>query len=135
MFRERLFEAFFDWVEINKEAIGEKWYAFLYNEGKDAEAECDSALKIVSVSLWMFNMVANCGVLAGIGPADVKVHEINENLDKASTMRLLHLISACMCLQGLPKELATQEIPIISSKKFSLTLWTRERHNPSSPIN
>jgi len=125
MFRTQLFSAFYDWLETNKNAIG-KWYLQLYKSGKEAENICNNAVTVMSTSLWMFNMIAGLGVLAGVGPNSVNVHEINENLDKKSTMRLLHLISACMCLQGLPMEIATQEIPIISSKKFSLKLYTQK---------
>jgi hypothetical protein len=129
LFRTQLFEAFFNWLETNKNAIG-KGYDQLYRRGKEAEATCDNAIKIMGTSMWMFNMIAGCGVLAGIGPNNVSVQEINENLDKKSTMRLLHLISACMRLQGLPREIAAQEIPIISNKKFSLKLWV-EQHEAS----
>lgn len=118
--------AFFNWLDVNKRAIGEKWYTELYEKGKDAEATCDTAAKIMGTSLWMFNMIANCGVLAGIGPNSVQLQDLAKGLDKVSTLRILHLISSCMCLQGLPKEIAMQEIPMISSKKFSLQLFAKE---------
>ena len=127
LFRKQLFSSFYEWLENNKEAIGEKWFKQLSERGKEAEDECDTAIKIMGTSMWMFNMMANCGVLAGIGPNSVSIHEISPKLDEKSTKRLLHLIVACMSLQYLPKEVATQPIPIISGRRFSLKLFTQQR--------
>jgi len=127
LFRTQLFEAFWDWVETNKEAIGEKWHKFHQKEGKHAE-NFDTAGGIMATSMWMFNMIANLGVSAGIGPNNVWIHQIDERLDKKSTTRLLHLISFCLCLQYLPQEIREKSIPIISSEKFSLKLFT-EKHS------
>lgn len=126
LFRKTLFEAFFDWLETNRAVIG-KWYEQLYNRGKDAEAICDTGIAIMGISMWMFNMTAECGVMAGLGPNKVDLQGLAEGLDRPSTMRLLHLISSCMNLQYLPKNVATQPIPIISAKKFSLKLFAKER--------
>jgi len=126
LFRQQLFSSFYDWVETNKEAIGEKWFKQLSERGKEAEDECDTAIKIMGTSLWMFNMISGCGVLAGIGPNAVSIHEISPKLDEKSTKRLLHLIAACMSLQYLPKEIATKPIPIISGKRFSLKLFAQQ---------
>ena len=122
MFRRQLFSAFFDWLERNRDAIG-KWHDDLYKKTVDAEGDCDTAIKIMGDSMWMFNMMAECGVLAGIGPNQVQLHDIMPVLHKPSTVRVLNLIAACLSLQGLPKEMATKQIPIVSSKKFSLALW------------
>jgi len=65
LFRNKLFKAFYGWLEKNKKAIGEKWYSQLFNEAKDAENIASNAIGILAVSMWMFNMTANCGVLAG----------------------------------------------------------------------
>ena len=125
---KEFFEAYLGyWVETNKEAIGEKWHKQLSEKGKDAEDECDTALKLMGTAMWVFNMIANCGVLAGIGPNKVNLVSIAPGLDENSSKRLLHLIAACMSLQYLPKEIATQLIPIISGKKFSLKLFTQQR--------
>lgn len=121
LFKKSLFSAFYDWLEANKEALG-KWYSKLYNEAKNAE-DCNTAVKIMGTSMWMFNMAANCGVSAGIGPSDVKIVSIDPSLDEKTTKRLLYVIAACMSLQYLPKEHATKEFPVISSKRFSLKLY------------
>jgi hypothetical protein len=126
MFRERLFLAFFDWLDVNKEAIG-KWHDNLYRKGKDAEAECNTIMKIMGDAMWMFNMIANLGVLAGVGPNHFDLQVLAPGLDEKSSKRLLALIASSLCLQGLPLEIVNQEIPIISSKKFSLELFTRTR--------
>lgn len=120
LFRRQLLSAWFDWLEANKEYLG-KWYTRLYNQGKDAD--CNTALKIMGNSMWMFNMAANCGVSCGIGPDGIKQLSIVEGLDEKTTKSLLIRIVACMNLQYLPKEIALAEIPVISSKKFSLKLY------------
>jgi len=125
MFRGTLIEAFRNWLEKNKEAIEEKWYERLLKQ--IAEADCDTAIKIMGTAMWMFNMIADLGVLAGTGPDGVSIHELREGLDEQSTRRLLLLISSCMNLQYLPKEIATKPIPIISAKQFSLKLWTEQQ--------
>ena len=127
LFRQQLFSSFYEWLENNKEAIGEKWFKQLSERGKEAEDECDTAIKIMGTSMWMFNMIAGCGVHAGIGPNSVNIHEIDKHLDEQSTKRLLLIISACMNLQYLPKEIATKQIPIISGRHFSLKLFAQQR--------
>ena len=79
--------------------------------------------------MWMFNSVANCGVMCGIGPDGPVFNDswIAEGLDEKSTKRLLLVISACMNLQHLPPEIAKRKIPIISSEKFSLKLYLDEK--------
>jgi len=126
LFRRTLLEAFEDWLEKNSEAIGEKWHDNLLKKMK--EADCDTAINIMGTAMWIFNMVANFGVLAGIGPDQVSIHEIDKRLDEPSTKRLLLIIQSCMNLQYLPKEIATKPIPIISLKKFSLKLFTEQEH-------
>ena len=126
LFRERLFAEFFTWLEVNKDTIGSKWYTDLYNRGKGAEAECNSLIKIMSYSLWMFNMIANCGVNAGIGLNGVNFQSVAEGIDEASSKRLLALLASSLSLQGLPREIIGKEIPIISSKKFSLQLFAKK---------
>ena len=125
MFRESLISAFKDWLEKNREEIGDKWYDELMK--KVAEADADTAIKIMATSMWMFNMIANLGVLAGIGPNNVNIQELRPGLDELSTRRLLMIISSCMNLQYLPKEIATKPIPVISAKQFSLKLFIEKQ--------
>jgi len=123
LFRRQLLDAFSDWLEKNKEAIG-KWYDSLQ---KQTWRECATPIEIMGTAMWMFNMIADLGVLAGIGPDGVSIHELREGLDEQSTRRLLLLISSCMNLQYLPREIATKPIPIISAKQFSLRLFTEQQ--------
>jgi len=123
MFRRSLLDAFSDWLEKNRDAIG-SWYESLQ---KQSWRECATPVEIMGTAMWMFNRVADLGVLAGIGPDQVSIHEINPRLDEKSTKRLLQLISSCMNLQFLPKDVINLGIPIISSKRFSLKLWTQTR--------
>lgn len=125
-FSERLFAAFFNWLDVNKETIG-KWHADLYKRGKEAEANCNTMMKIMGDALWMFNMVSNLGVAAGVSPEKVDIQDLAPDIDVAATKRLLTLVQASLNLQGLPIEILKQEVPIISSKKFSLKMLTEQR--------
>jgi len=122
LFRKSLLEAFDNWLEKNREAIG-SWYDTLQ---KQSWRDCATAIEIMGTSMWMFNMIANLGVMAGIGPDEVHLVEIRPGLDEESTKRLLRMIQACMNLQYLPKDVATKPIPIISAKRFSLKLFTEQ---------
>ena len=129
LFRKQLFEAFFDWLEVNQKTIGEKWYVDLYNKGKDAEADCNTTFKVFSSSMWMFNMVSNLGVSAGLGihqEDNYFLQGLSEGIDEKSTRRLLMLMGSCLDLQKLPREILEKEYPIMSAKHFSLGLWVKE---------
>jgi len=122
LFRKSLLEAFSNWLEKNKEAIG-KWYESLQ---KQSWQDCATPIEIMGTAMWMFNMIADCGVLAGIGPDKVNIVEIRQGLDEQSTKRLLLMIQACMSLQFLPRAVANEQIPIISPKRFSLKEYIRQ---------
>ncbi|MEM3728520.1 MAG: hypothetical protein QXF75_04905 [Candidatus Bathyarchaeia archaeon] len=126
MFRESLFKAFYDWLEKNKAAIGEKWYVYAFNEAKKAEDLADNAVGVVGVAMWMFNTIANCGVMAGVGPDGYSLQCLDPKIDEASTKRLLMMIVACLNLQCLPLEEAKKPIPVISRSKFSLKLFVED---------
>jgi len=121
LFRKSLLDAFGDWLEKNEEAIG-KWYDSLQ---KQPWRDCATPIEIVSMALWMFSMIANLGVLAGVGPNNLNIVEIRKGLDEKSSKRLLLMIQNCLNLQYLPKDIATKPIPIISRKRFSLEEYIR----------
>ena len=127
MFIERLFKAFFDWLNVNAKAIGDKRYQDLWRKGKDAEADCNTLFKMMGDAMWMFNMVTDCGVLAGVRRNSFDLQHLENGIDEQSSKRLLALVSSSLGLQGLPKEILEQEIPIITSKHFSLKLWNERR--------
>ena len=127
LFRERLFAAFYNWLDVNEETIGEHWYTDLHNKAADYEATCNTIMKIMGGAMWMFNMIANLGVMAGVGPNHFDLQSLALGLDETSSKRILALIAASLGLQGLPPEIANKEVPIISSKKFSLELFTKTR--------
>jgi len=127
LFRERLFTAFYNWIEVNKETIGEHWYADLHDKAADYEASCNTIIKIMGDAMWMLNMITNLGVMAGVGPNHFDLQSLALGLDETSSKRILALISASLGLQGLSTEIRNKEVPIISSKKFSLELFTKTR--------
>ena len=127
MFRDSLFNSFYDWLEKNRDAVGEDLYEKLYDRAKEAEDAADNAIGVMAVAIWMLNMISGCGVFAGVGPEGYNLQYIeNPKIDEGSTRRLLTVISACMNLQYLPPEEAKKPIPIISRKKFSLKLYVEE---------
>lgn len=125
LFRRSLLDSFDNWLTKNKAALGEKWYSFLLKKRADA-GDCATPIEIMATSMWIFSMIAECGVMAGIGPDKVNIVEIRQGLDEQSTKRLLLMIQSCMNLQYLPKETATKPIPIISAKRFSLGEYIKE---------
>jgi hypothetical protein len=122
--RRMLIEAFAEWLEANKETIGDKWYASLM---KQDWRGCDDISSIMGTAMWVFNMVANLGVLAGMGPGDYQIHQLADGLDEKNTKRLLVAISTSLNLQYIPRDLVKDfKLPIITSKKFSLKVYVQE---------
>jgi len=104
-------------------------YVFAFNEAKRAEDLADNAVGVITAAVWMFNTIANCGVMAGVGPDGFNLQGLeNPKIDEASTKRLLLMIVACLNLQYLPTEEAKKPIPIISRNKFSLKLYVENRN-------
>jgi hypothetical protein len=91
-----------DWAEINKNAIGDKWFKRITKEVKaHLKRETPTIPEVMGFALWCFNVVSTLGVLAGIAPNEVAIHSISKNLDERSTKRLLYLCAACLTLQYL----------------------------------
>jgi len=126
MFKEGLFNAFHDWIVKHETVIG-GWYDKLLKLEKEAWDSCTDAIKLIGTALWMFSMISQFGVLAGLGPNSVNLQQIPEGIDEKATKRVLLLCSSCLCLQGLPKEIAYQQIPEAKAPwRFSLAkyaLW------------
>ncbi|HKZ93697.1 MAG TPA: hypothetical protein VJ249_03835 [Candidatus Bathyarchaeia archaeon] len=126
--RRMLLEAFSEWLETNKEAIGEKSYDSLNSTRRGGDwRDCDTIGGIMGTAMWLFNMVANLGVLAGMGPGNYQIHQIADDLDEKTTKRLLMAISTSLNLQYIPRDLVKDfKLPIITSKKFSLKAYVQE---------
>jgi hypothetical protein len=129
LFRDSLFDAFWSWINTNEKVINERMLNHLTKEGKKAEDECNTALRIIACAMWMLNMIGSCGVMAGVGVNGVndQTNYKETGLDEKTTKRLLLMIQACLNLQYLPPEIIKQEIPIISGRHFSLKLFVQER--------
>ena len=41
LFRERLFANFYEWLEANRQVIGDKWYERFVEMAKKAEDDCN----------------------------------------------------------------------------------------------
>jgi len=129
MFKEGLFNAFHDWIKKHEDVIGDRWYNDLLKKEKEAWDSCTDAVKLIGTALWMFNMIAQFGVLTGLGPNSVNIQQIPKGIDEQATKRILILISSCLYLQGLPKEIAYQPIPEAKAPwRFSLAkyaMWVK----------
>jgi len=92
--RRELSEKFLAWLERNKEKIGEKWYEKLLKNFR--KAKMNDEAHILATVLWMFNMVCNLGVVAGIGISfGYKIEKIY-NLDEKTTKDVLEALSKCL---------------------------------------
>jgi len=110
MFKECLFQSFYDWLLRHREIIGDRHYGKLLDDLKKSWDLSDTAVKLIGIAMWIFNMIANLGVMAGLGPAKVNIVEIPQQYDEKLTRRVLLNCSSCLCLQYLPKEIGTQKI-------------------------
>ena len=81
----------------------------------------------MGTGLWMFNMIANLGVGAGVMIGEYDLQYLHNGIDEKSTKQLLLFISQTFCVQGLPLELLYKEEQIISPKHFSLELYVQRR--------
>lgn len=109
LFKTVLFDSFTEWLEHHKKVIGDTWYSQLTQKTKKAKAECNNALLIMSDAMWIFSMISNFGVHAGLGPAKVLSAEIPKQFDEKLTKRVLINCISCICLQYLPADLAHQQ--------------------------
>lgn len=121
MLREQLFQAFFEWLDTNKVAIGEKWYNNLWKQGVDAKAECNTPGAVMGCGMWMLNMITNLGVSAGVSINNYMLHGVAAGINEQVSRKLLSLIGCSFTLQFIPNK----EFPIISSKHFSLKEWRK----------
>lgn len=110
-FKQGLFSAFHEWIKHHRETIGDKWYHRLLKQEKKAWDGADNAVHLIGIAMWMFNMISQFGILAGLGPNSVNLQHLPEEFDEKLTKRMLLLCSSCLCLQYLPPEIAEQEIP------------------------
>ena len=125
--KEKLYSSFFDWLTVNRKSIGERWYSQLRKQGQDAKADSRTLGGLMGEGLWMFNMIANLGVGAGVMIGDFNLQYLHNGIEEKSTKRLLLFISTTFCVQGLPMDILNKEIPIISPKHFSLELYVQQR--------
>jgi len=91
LLRERLFEAFYDWLEKNKHVISENNYMFIFNEAKKkGEDVASTPIGILGTAMWMLNMMGSCSVMAGVGVNGVsdQTDYKETGLDEKSTKRL-----------------------------------------------
>lgn len=109
--RQRLFTAFHEWIKHHRTVIGENWYGKLLKQEKIAWRDCTDTIKLIGTSMWMFNIVAQFGVLAGLGPNNVNIQHLAEDIDEKKTKLLLLWCSSCLGFQRLPQEIIRQEIP------------------------
>jgi len=100
MFLERVATAMEGWAKVNRNSIGDIWFKQISKEVKAyLNRENPTTPEVMGFALWCFNTVSHFGVLAGLGPNEVKLHSIPKNLDEGSTKRLLQLCAACLSLQ------------------------------------
>lgn len=133
MLKERLYAAFFDWLKINQETIGTKWYRQLWKEGQAAKADSRTLSGLMGEAMWMLAMINEQGVSAGIAGGTYHLTAIKVGLNLSTTKRLLRLISAAFCSQTLPLEILDKEVPVITPKHFSLELYVNKRKDRERP--
>lgn len=103
-FGEELVRAFREWLDANRDRINPRWVARLERELR--RVNTSTVPGVVGGALWMFNMLANLGVLATVGLDGYKVYDYSV-FDRRTTDRLLRTISIAFYLQFIPRELGS----------------------------
>ncbi len=92
------------WLETNKpalDAINKNWYKKIKRDLERTDWKDKHPCVIaLATALWLFNMVTNLGVVAGVGVDFLKVHRIPESFDRATTLFLLATIRDAIRLSG-----------------------------------
>jgi len=101
LFAGTLCDALTEWVEANREKLGEKWAKFILKETRKFRKSEKTVPGVVGFAMWAFNVVANLGVQAGLAPGEARIYEIPEWLDEKSTRRVLELCASTVSLQYL----------------------------------
>jgi hypothetical protein len=94
---QQLINSFNDWLEANKNNLHPRLYNKLRKQLR--KVEVDSIVSVIGTAMWMFQILGNVGVGAGIGPYDYVIQYMNENIDRKTTERLLLMISTALKLQ------------------------------------
>jgi hypothetical protein len=94
---KQLLNSFNDWLEANKNNIHPKLYNRIRKELR--KVKVDNIVSVIGTAMWMFQILGNVGVGAGIGPNDYVIQYMNENIDRKTTERLLLMISTALKLQ------------------------------------
>jgi len=98
-----LMDKFQIWVDHHKDVIGDKWYKRLNREIKKISKDTEITIpKVMGHSLWIFNIISNFGVLAGLGPSEVNYQGcLNPKINEKLTRILLELCASSLSLQYL----------------------------------
>ncbi|MEM4958838.1 MAG: hypothetical protein QXX12_03070 [Nanopusillaceae archaeon] len=94
--KKLLIDAAWQWLEANKNAIGDKWYEKISKHLRRADTEITDKIRLMGYALWLFNIVTNFSVVAYISRRRYTVWHINENLDQRTTKQLIAAIHMCL---------------------------------------
>jgi hypothetical protein len=96
-----LFDKFTDWLNINNEAIDERWRRKLEKTINKARKKAKNTFtETMGTALWILNVISTLGVIAGVGVNGYKIHHIvNSKIDRESTNKLLEEIVKTFKLQ------------------------------------
>jgi len=111
LFKQVLIEAVDNWLSNNKELIGEKIEKRIRRELRKFSKDRPTIPSICGFALWIFQMMGNLGVVAGVGVDGYTVFEATweRGFDRRSTERLLLAISNTLKLMQIPYEFAKRE--------------------------
>lgn len=90
-----LIETAHEWLERNKNAIGDKWYEKIRKELNRANSIIYDRVTLMGYALWLFNILVNLGVIAVLTKSGYHIININKALDQRTTKRLIVVIHMC----------------------------------------
>ena len=104
LFKKSLFDAideFCNRYECVGDKIIQRWIRGVRKEARKAKKEKMNIKALIGYALWFYNILAQVGVMAGIGPNRVNIQGIPEWMDARLVKKWLVICSSVFALQYL----------------------------------
>ena len=106
LFKTTLFDAIDEFCDKHGEIedkIIQKWIRFIRREMNKAKKKEVNVPTLIAYAMWFYNLLAQMGVMAGLGPNKVNIVNIPEWMDEKLVKRCLMICSSVLTLQFLPR--------------------------------
>lgn len=106
--KRMLVEAFEAWIERHRGMMSDRWYRRLRSELNRFRRQNATIPIVAGFAMWVFNVIGNMGVEAGVGPDGFTVFDTTwqRGFDRQTTNRLLVAIMTALKLMYIPPDVA-----------------------------